>query len=137
MHVSVTFKNLDSSDALRSYVQKKLDRFDKLLDNPAEANVVFSVEKIRHTAEINLISDRLTVYAKDESENMYSSIDTVVDKLKKQLTKTLDKINKRATNNRDSIKNGHDDLQEETDEAGFIDAESDGVDSEYSGEARI
>jgi len=134
MHVSVTFKNLDSSDALRSYVQKKLDRFDKLLDNPAEANVVFSVEKIRHTAEINLISDRMTLYAKDQSENMYSSIDTVVDKLKKQLTKTLDKINKRATGNRDSIKNGHDDQEEETDDTGFIEDDSD---SEYSGEARL
>lgn len=137
MHVSVTFKNLDSSDALRSYVQKKLDRFDKLLDNPAEANVVFSVEKIRHTAEINLISDRMTLYAKDQSENMYSSIDTVVDKLKKQLTKSLDKINKRATGNRDSIKNGHDDQEEETDDTGFIDEESDGDYSEYSGEARL
>lgn len=137
MHVSVTFKNLDSSDALRSYVQKKLDRFDKLLDNPAEANVVFSVEKIRHTAEINLISDRMTLYAKDQSENMYSSIDTVVDKLKKQLTKTLDKINKRATNNRDSIKNGHDDQEEETDDTGFIEDDSDIDHSEYSGEARL
>jgi putative sigma-54 modulation protein len=107
MQVSVTFKNIESSDALKSYVQKKLDRFDKLLDNPAEANVVFSVEKIRHTAEINLTSDRLTVYAKEESENMYSSIDTVIDKLKKQLTKSIDKINKRATSTRVSIKNTH------------------------------
>jgi putative sigma-54 modulation protein len=114
MQVSVTFKNIDSSDALKSYVQKKLDRFDKLLDNPAEANVVFSVEKIRHTAEINLISDRLNINAKEESENMYSSIDMVTDKLKKQLTKNLDKINKRATNSRDSIKNSHIEDEEET-----------------------
>ena len=47
MQTSVTFKNLDSSDTLRSYVQEKLDRFDRLLDNPAEANVVLSVEKFR------------------------------------------------------------------------------------------
>jgi putative sigma-54 modulation protein len=114
MHVSVTFKNLDSSDALRSYAQKKLDRFDKLLDNPAEANVVFSVEKIRHTAEINLASDKLNLFAKEESENMYSSIDMVVDKLKKQLTKSRDKMNKRATNSRDSIKTTH--LENEPDQ---------------------
>lgn len=136
MHVSVTFKNLESSDALRSYIQKKLDRFDKLLDNPAEANVVFSVEKIRHTAEISLTSDRLSLYAKDESENMYSSIDLAVDKLKIQLTKTLDKINKRATNSRDSIKNGHDEEvgDEETGDD-FTDEEL-GEDTEYTGEAR-
>ena len=55
MQTSVTFKNLDSSDTLKSYVQEKLDRFDRLLDNPAEANVVLSVEKFRHSAEINII----------------------------------------------------------------------------------
>ncbi len=45
MQTSVTFKNLDSSDALKTYVQKKLDRLDKLMDGAAEANVVLSVEK--------------------------------------------------------------------------------------------
>lgn len=104
MQVSVTFKNLDSSDALRSYVQKKLDRIDKLLDNPAEANVVFSVEKIRHTAEINLAGDRLNIHAKEESESMYSSIDMVVDKLKKQLHKNREKLRQRRTHSKDSIK---------------------------------
>lgn len=139
MQVSVTFKNLDPSDALRSYIQKKLDRIDKLLDNPAEANVVFSVEKIRHTAEINLSSDKLTIHAKEESENMYSSIDTVVDKLKKQLTKSRDKMNKRATNTRSSIKNSH--LDESGDlpvdaEASLYD-EDESENEQYSGEARI
>ena len=136
MQVSVTFKNLDSSDALRSYAQKKLDRFDKLLDNPAEANVVFSVEKIRHTAEINLSSDKLNIYAKEESENMYSSIDTVTDKLKKQLTKSRDKMNKRATNTRDSIKTSHlDEGGEKPDDAEASVYEEDS--EHYSGEARM
>ena len=45
MQTSVTFKNLDPSENLKSYVTEKLDRFDRLLDNPAEANVVLSVEK--------------------------------------------------------------------------------------------
>lgn len=107
MQISVTFKNLDSSNALRSYVEKKLDRFDKLFDNPAEANVVFSVEKIRHTAEINLVSDRVNIHAKEETENMYSSIDMVVDKLKKQITKNRDKVNQRRINSRESIKHAH------------------------------
>jgi putative sigma-54 modulation protein len=48
MQTSVTFKNLDPSEHLKSYVMEKLDRFDRLLDNPAEANVVLSVEKFRH-----------------------------------------------------------------------------------------
>ena len=52
MQTSVTFKNIDPSDHLKAYVRDKLDRFDRFLDNPAEANVVLSVEKFRHIAEI-------------------------------------------------------------------------------------
>ncbi|MBU1168954.1 MAG: ribosome-associated translation inhibitor RaiA [Proteobacteria bacterium] len=139
MQVSVTFKNIDPSDALRSYAQKKLDRFDKLLDSPADVNVVFSVEKIRHTAEINLVSDRLNLYAKEESENMYSSIDVVLDKLKKQLTKSRDKMNKRATNSRESIKNTHLEVNEanpEEDGASSYD-ENETQTEGYSGGAHI
>ena len=97
MQTSVTFKNLDSSDTLKSYVQDKLDRFDRLLDNPAEANVVLSVEKFRHMAEINIIGDRLTIIGKEETIDMYSAIDMVLDKLEKQIKKSKEKIRERRS----------------------------------------
>ncbi len=97
MQTSVTFKNLDSSDTLKSYVQDKLDRFDRLLDNPAEANVVLSVEKFRHMAEINIIGDRLTINGKEETIDMYSAIDMVLDKLEKQIKKNKEKIRERRS----------------------------------------
>ena len=79
MQTSVTFKNLDPSENLKSYVADKLDRFDRLLDNPAEANVVLSVEKFRHIAEINITGDRLNIVGKEEINDMYSAIDMVLD----------------------------------------------------------
>jgi putative sigma-54 modulation protein len=98
MQTSVTFKNLDSSDTLKSYVEEKLDRFDRLLDNPAEANVVLSVEKFRHMAEINIIGDRLSIIGKEETIDMYSAIDMVLDKLEKQIKKGKEKIRERRSN---------------------------------------
>ena len=95
MQTSVTFKNLDPSDTLKSYVADKLDRFDRLLDNPAEANVVLSVEKFRHIAEINIAGDRLTINGKEETVDMYSAIDNVLDKLEKQIKKSKEKIRER------------------------------------------
>ena len=92
MQTSVTFKNLDSSDNLKSYVSDKLDRFDKYLYNPAEANVVLSVEKFRHIAEININGDRLNINGKEETEDMYSAIDMVLDKLETQIKKNKEKI---------------------------------------------
>ena len=97
MQTSVTFKNLDPSDNLKSYVGDKLDRFDKFLDNPAEANVVLAVEKFRHIAEINISGDRLSIIGKEETVDMYSAIDMVLDKLEKQIKKSKQKIRERRS----------------------------------------
>lgn len=93
MQTTVTFKKIDSSESLKSYVQKKLDRFDKMLDSPAEAHVVLSVEKIRHIAEITLTCDKINIHAREHSESMYSSIDALMDKVKSQITKNKEKSN--------------------------------------------
>ena len=95
MQTSVTFKNIDPSDHLKSYVSDKLDRFDKYLDNPAEANVVLAVEKFRHIAEINIAGDRLTIIGSEQTNDMYSAIDMALDKLEKQIKKSKEKIRER------------------------------------------
>lgn len=91
MNTSVRFKNLEPSDALKSYVSEKLDRMEKYFNGPAEANVVLSIEKFRHSAEINITGDRLTINGKEETEEMYSAIDMVLDKLEVQIKKNKQK----------------------------------------------
>lgn len=103
MQTTVTFKKIDSSDSLKSYVQKKLDRFDKMLDSPAEAHVVLSVEKIRHIAEITLTCDKINIHAREHSESMYSSIDALMDKVKSQITKNKEKIKRHMSGNKKSL----------------------------------
>jgi putative sigma-54 modulation protein len=104
MQTSVTFKNLDPSENLKSYVGDKLDRFDKYLYNPAEANVVLSVEKFRHMAEINIIGDRLNIYGKEVTDDMYSAIDIALDKLEKQIIKNKQKIRKHRSGAKSNTK---------------------------------
>jgi len=91
MNTSVRFKNLEPSDALKSYVREKLDRMEKYFNGPAEANVVLSIEKFRHSAEINILGDRLAINGKEETEEMYSAIDMVLDKLEVQIKKSKQK----------------------------------------------
>lgn len=105
MRTNVTFKKIDPSDSLKDYVKKKLDRFDKMLESPAEANVVLSVEKIRHIAEIHLVCDKMKIHAKEASESMYSSIDALMDKIKTQITKNKEKHKKHMSGKKASIKN--------------------------------
>lgn len=104
MQIIVTFKKIDPSNSLKSYVDKKLKKFDKMLDHPAEANVVLSVQKIRHIAEITLICGKLKFHAKEESESMYSSIDLLIDKLNQQITKSKAKQKRHMSGNKQSIK---------------------------------
>jgi putative sigma-54 modulation protein len=93
----VSFRNLEPSEHLKAYVSEKLNRFDKLLDNPAEAGVVLVVEKHRHIAEVNITGDRLTINGKEETGDMYSAIDMVLDKLEKQIKRSKQKIRERRT----------------------------------------
>ncbi len=104
MQTTVTFKKIDPSNSLKSYVDKKLKKFDKMLDNPAEASVVLSVEKIRHIAEITLTCGKLKIHAKEESESMYSSIDALIDKIHGQIKKNKEKVKRHMSGNKQSIK---------------------------------
>lgn len=104
MQISFTFKKIDSSDSLKFYVHEKFDKLDKMLDSPAETNVVLSVEKIRHIVEVNLNCDGLRIHAKEESESMYSSIDILADKLRLQIKKNKEKLRRHLAGDKQSIK---------------------------------
>ncbi|MBN1635188.1 MAG: ribosome-associated translation inhibitor RaiA [Deltaproteobacteria bacterium] len=87
MHIDITFKNMDSSDALKDYVTKRLSKLDKYIDRPTEVHVVLSVEKIRHKADIMLNANGFMINAVEITEDMYSAIDMVLDKLERQVKK--------------------------------------------------
>jgi putative sigma-54 modulation protein len=91
MQTSVTFINLDPTETLKSYACEKLDRFDKYVDNPAKANVVLTVEKFRHIADISISADGFIVNGHEETSDMYSAIDMSLDKIEKQIIKKKDK----------------------------------------------
>ena len=105
MQISITFKNIDSSDSLKSHIHEKFDRLDKMFDNPANSNVVLSVEKLRNIVDINLRCDNIKIYAKEESENnMYAAIDALSDNVKLQIRKYKDKQRRHLAGDKQSIK---------------------------------
>jgi putative sigma-54 modulation protein len=92
MDISVTFRHLESTDALRDYVREKVSRIKKYVGTPADVAVVLSLEKHRHQAEITLNTNGITVNAKDVTEDMYAAIDLAVDKLERQVKKHKEKL---------------------------------------------
>ncbi|TWI77298.1 putative sigma-54 modulation protein [Desulfobotulus alkaliphilus] len=104
MKTSVTFKNIEPSEALKDYATSKLSRLDKHFDGPAEAQVVLSVEKIRHIVDVRITCDRLNLQATEETENMYAALDLVVDKLKNQIRRTKEKTREKRPVSKGGIK---------------------------------
>ncbi len=92
MHVSVTFRHMDSSDALRKYAEDKSGRIGRFLFDPVEIHWVLSVEKIRHIADATVSANGVTIKAQEATQDMYSAIDNVLDKLYIQVKKHKDRV---------------------------------------------
>jgi len=93
MQIAVTFRHMESSDAVRSYVEEKLARVKKYIDEPIDAQVVLSVQKkIYHRAEVTMVAKGLTMKSMEEKDDMYAAIDLMVDKIERQLKKYKEKL---------------------------------------------
>ncbi|MDR2455407.1 MAG: ribosome-associated translation inhibitor RaiA [Deltaproteobacteria bacterium] len=92
MQYSVTFRHMEPSERLKEYGRDKLIRLEKYLDSVLDADVTFMVEKFRHKVEVVLTSDGLKIKAEEVTEDMYSALDLVVDKLEKQIKRHREKL---------------------------------------------
>ena len=100
MDISVTFRHMQPTESLRTYAEEKVSKIKRYLDFPLEAHVVLSVEKFRHIADVTLSVNGTWIKGLEETDDMYSAIDQVMDKLEKQVKKYLSKIRNRRTENR-------------------------------------
>lgn len=92
MQINVTFRHVDPTPALRSHAEERLDRMvKKYLHRPVDAHVILSVSKERHAAEITLQADHVTMFAKEETTDLYAAIDLAVAKLEHQAQKLREK----------------------------------------------
>ncbi|AKG36561.1 ribosome hibernation-promoting factor, HPF/YfiA family [Paenibacillus durus] len=97
MQFSIRGQQIEVTDALREYVDKKLSRLEKYFDAPPtqEGYVTLSVLRGLHTVEVTIPLNGVTLRAEVRSEDMYASIDGVVDKLERQIRKHKTKLNRK------------------------------------------
>jgi putative sigma-54 modulation protein len=93
MQIAVTFRHMESSEAVRNYVEEKLARVKKYIEEPIDAQVVLSVQKkINHRAEVTMVAKGLTMKSVEEKDDMYAAIDLMVDKIERQLKRYKEKL---------------------------------------------
>ncbi|HOV33038.1 MAG TPA: ribosome-associated translation inhibitor RaiA [Candidatus Hydrogenedens sp.] len=117
MNVTITGRHMEMSDALKSYIENALSKLERRFDKIIDANVILDVEKHRHICEININANGMRIHSKETSPDMYASVDSVIEKLDRQIRKFKDKItNHKPRSYEDSRKFKHAilELREET-----------------------
>lgn len=94
MEIKITGKNFEVTPAIKDYVSKRLNtHIDKVLLKPTKADVVLTVnKKYQHIAEVTIHTVHQTLHSSAQSEDMYSSIDFVVDKIARQAQRIKEKM---------------------------------------------
>ncbi len=88
MRINFTFRNVDSSEGIKNYASEKIAKLQKFLRAPLDAQVTISLERHLHKVDVSLSADGERYAGHEESENMYASIDMVVDKIDRQVRET-------------------------------------------------
>jgi putative sigma-54 modulation protein len=84
-------KHIEVTDAMRNYIEKRLSKIERHFDHILEVIVTLSVEKNRQIVEATLQARRALIRAEEETNDMYTSIDKVADKLERQIQKYKEK----------------------------------------------
>lgn len=105
MQIVITGKNFDLTEAQKAHAEKKLATLKKYFDNIVEVDCTMSIEKNpaiekNKTVDVTIWANGIRMHAKESSEDMYASVDLLMDKLEKQVKRYKEKMkarNRKAT----------------------------------------
>ena len=91
MNFNVSGHHVSVTPAIRDYVFSKLSRITRHFDQVIDVNVILSVEKMVQKAEVSVHVRGRDIFCETVDEDMYAAIDTLADKLDRQILKHKDK----------------------------------------------
>lgn len=92
MQVTITGHHIDVTPALKNKVESKLSKLERHFDHLTDVHCVLTVEKLQHKAEATVHLSGGTIYADATEEDMYAAVDSLVDKLSRQVTRHKEKL---------------------------------------------
>ena len=92
MNYMISGKNIDVTEGLKQAVYDKLGRLEKFFNEDTNAQVTFSVEKERQKIEVTIPMKGHIIRAEQVSDDMYVSIDMVVEIIERQVTRYKKRI---------------------------------------------
>ena len=92
MKLQITGRHVAQTQALTDFINKKFSKLHKFISSSSTGHIMISLENNQHICEANIPINGSQLFAKEKSDNMYTAIDTIIDKLTQQAKKHKDKM---------------------------------------------
>lgn len=102
MEFNVTARNVEITPEVKKYLEKKLGKFNRQMENILETRVEISEEKTRSAQDrflvrVSIKSPLLNIYGEERAENILSATDKIADSIKKQITRQKGRLKEKGT----------------------------------------
>ena len=95
MNLQLTGRHLEITPAIRDYVNEKFGKIKRHFDHVIDMNIILSVDKLKQKAEATIHVSGKNLFVECDDDNLYAAIDTLVDKLDRQVMKHKEKLSAR------------------------------------------
>lgn len=92
MQININGHHIEVTDALRDYVNTRLEKLERHFEQVSKIDVILSVEKLRQKAEATISVNGNNLFATADDLDMYTAIDALTDKLDRQILKRKGKV---------------------------------------------
>ncbi|MCL1976099.1 MAG: ribosome-associated translation inhibitor RaiA [Firmicutes bacterium] len=99
MNITYKARNMEISNSLKDYAEKRLSKFDKLI-RVEDAIVSMTMIKDRYRLEVTLPYNGIIIRGEEEGYDLYTSIDSVTAKLESQIHKYRTRLIKKGRGER-------------------------------------
>ncbi|WP_066192343.1 MULTISPECIES: ribosome hibernation-promoting factor, HPF/YfiA family [Gracilibacillus] len=97
MKYNIRGENVEVTNAIKEYVERKIGKLERYFDTPptSDVNVNISVYNEEQQIEVTIPMSNLLLRAEEQHLDLYAAIDLVVDKLERQIRKHKTKVNRK------------------------------------------
>lgn len=92
MQLNITGQHIEITEGLRQFTEHKFAKLVQFFEHINQVYIILKVEKVQQIAEATLHINGGEIHATQVTEEMYSAIDGLVDKLARQLTRHKEKL---------------------------------------------
>ncbi|MDR0239213.1 MAG: ribosome-associated translation inhibitor RaiA [Deltaproteobacteria bacterium] len=105
MHIAFTFKNFEPSEHLKKYARRRFEKLGRFFGKAAglDVQVCLHVDKFRHKCDVQVGGEGLQLSAAEQTEDMYGSIDLVLDKLESQIKKHVSRVKEHRRQSKNTV----------------------------------